>query len=73
MIGPFFKAIVAIVAIVGDALQAATASSNSILVARVISGITPVLVSEMSSADHRGDFLGYVSIASYLGISFATG
>jgi MFS family permease len=64
---------------VGGALQAATQSSDFILVARVITGlgtgaltgITPVLVSETSSADHRGGFLGYVFIANYLGISVA--
>lgn len=66
-------------ALVGGALQAATQSSDFILVARVITGlgtgaltgITPVLVSETSSADHRGGFLGYVFIANYLGISVA--
>lgn len=50
-----------------------------ILIARVITGletgaltgITPVLVSETSSASHRGGFLGYVFIANYLGISIA--
>ncbi|KAL1980994.1 hypothetical protein VTN96DRAFT_3258 [Rasamsonia emersonii] len=66
-------------ALVGGALQAATQSSDFILVARVVTGIgtgaltgiTPVLVSETSSADHRGGFLGYVFIANYLGISVA--
>jgi len=66
-------------ALVGGALQAATQSSDFILVARVITGlgtgaltgITPVLVSETSSADHRGGYLGYVFIANYLGISVA--
>lgn len=66
-------------ALVGGALQAATQSSNFILVARVVTdlgtgaltGITPVLVSETSSASHRGGFLGYVFIANYLGISIA--
>lgn len=29
-----------------------------------LTGITPVLVSETSSADHRGGFLGYVFIAN---------
>lgn len=69
----------AIFALIGGALQAATQSSDFILVARVITGlgtgaltgITPVLVSETSSADHRGGFLGYVFIANYLGISVA--
>lgn len=64
---------------VGGALQAATQSSDFILIARVITGlgtgaltgITPVLVSETSSASHRGGFLGYVFIANYLGISVA--
>lgn len=36
-----------------------------------LTGITPVLVSEVSSAEHRGGFLGYVFIANYLGISIA--
>ncbi|KAF7559754.1 hypothetical protein G7046_g4389 [Stylonectria norvegica] len=66
-------------ALVGGALQAATQSSNFILVARVVTGvgtgaltgITPVLVSETSTATHRGGFLGYVFIANYLGISVA--
>ncbi|KIA75412.1 MFS sugar transporter [Aspergillus ustus] len=58
---------------------AAIQSSNFMLVARVVTGIgtgaltgiTPVLVSETSSARHRGGFLGYVFIANYLGISVA--
>ncbi|KAL4965738.1 putative MFS sugar transporter [Aspergillus stella-maris] len=66
-------------ALIGGALQAAIQSSDFMLVARVITGIgtgaltgiTPVLVSETSSADHRGGFLGYVFIANYLGISVA--
>ncbi|PLB55348.1 putative MFS sugar transporter [Aspergillus steynii IBT 23096] len=66
-------------ALVGGALQAGITSSDFMLVARVITGvgtgaltgITPVLVSETSSADHRGSFLGYVFIANYLGISIA--
>ncbi|PVH98168.1 general substrate transporter [Periconia macrospinosa] len=74
--GLFFAAIFAIV---GGALQAATQGADFILVARVVTGlgtgaltgITPVLVSEVSSADHRGGFLGYVFIANYLGISVA--
>lgn len=53
-------------------MQAATQSSNFILVARVVTGlgtgaltgITPVLVSETSTASHRGEFLGYVFIAN---------
>lgn len=36
-----------------------------------MTGITPVLISEVSSANHRGGFLGYVFIANYLGISIA--
>lgn len=68
-----------IFALIGGALQAATQSSDFILVARVITGIgtgaltaiTPVYVSEISTADHRGGFLGYVFIANYLGISVA--
>ena len=36
-----------------------------------LTGITPVLVSEVSDASHRGSFLGYVFIANYLGISVA--
>ncbi|KAI4718439.1 general substrate transporter [Aureobasidium sp. EXF-10727] len=71
--GLFFAAIFALV---GGALQAATQSADFILVARVVTGlgtggITPVLVSEVSSAEHRGGFLGYVFIANYLGISVA--
>ncbi|KAK3170257.1 hypothetical protein OEA41_009644 [Lepraria neglecta] len=69
----------AIFPLIGGALQAATQSSNFILVAGVITGlgtgaltgITPVLFSEMSTVDHRGGFLGYVFIANYLGISLA--
>ncbi|KAL2822404.1 general substrate transporter [Aspergillus granulosus] len=68
-----------IFAMVGGSLQAAIQSSDFMLVARVITGIgtgaltgiTPVLVSETSSAQHRGGFLGYVFIANYLGISVA--
>ena len=59
-------------ALIGGALQAATQSSNFIIVARVITGlgtgaltgITPVLTSEVSSASHRGGYLGYVFIAN---------
>ena len=66
-------------ALIGGALQAATQSSDFILVARVITGIgtgaltgiTPVLVSETSTAQHRGGYLGYVFIANYLGIAVA--
>ena len=69
----------AIFALIGGALQAATQSSDFILVARVITGIgtgaltgiTPVLVSETATAAHRGGFLGYVFIANYLGIAVA--
>lgn len=69
----------AVFALVGGALQAATQSSDFILVARVVTGlgtgaltgITPVLISETSSASHRGGYLGYVFIANYLGISIA--
>ncbi|KAJ5884372.1 hypothetical protein N7504_011944 [Penicillium tannophilum] len=69
----------ALFALVGGALQAAAQSSNFMICARVVTGvgtgaltgITPVLVSETSSADHRGGFLGYVFIANYLGISVA--
>ena len=49
-------------ALIGGALQAATQSSNFIILARVVTGIgtgaltgiTPVLVSETSTAEHRG-------------------
>ncbi|KAJ5913987.1 hypothetical protein N7504_002870 [Penicillium tannophilum] len=66
-------------ALVGGALQAAAQNSNFMICARVVTGIgtgaltgiTPVLVSEISSANHRGGFLGYVFIANYLGISLA--
>ncbi|GLA52796.1 hypothetical protein AnigIFM63604_009675 [Aspergillus niger] len=68
-----------LLALVGGALQAAAQSSDFMLVARVVTGvgtgaltgIAPVLVSETSTADHRGAFLGYVFIANYLGISVA--
>jgi sugar porter (SP) family MFS transporter len=76
---PFSLWIGSVFACVGGALQAAATSSDFILVARVITGlgtgaltgITPVLVSETSSAAHRGGYLGYVFIANYLGISVA--
>ena len=66
-------------ALIGGALQAATQSLDFILVARVVTGIgtgaltgiTPVFVSEVASAKHRGGYLGYVFIANYLGISVA--
>ncbi|PYH93057.1 putative MFS sugar transporter [Aspergillus ellipticus CBS 707.79] len=66
-------------AMVGGALQAAAQSSNFMLVARIVTGvgtgaltgITPVLVSEISLADHRGGSLGYTFIANYVGISLA--
>ncbi|KAH7046616.1 general substrate transporter [Macrophomina phaseolina] len=66
-------------ALLGGVLQAAAQSSDFILVARVVTGlgtgaltgITPVLVSETSTASHRGGYLGYVFIANYLGISVA--
>ncbi|OQD88704.1 hypothetical protein PENANT_c003G01911 [Penicillium antarcticum] len=69
----------ALFALVGGALQAAAQNSDFMICARVVTGIgtgaltgiTPVLVSETSSADHRGGFLGYVFIANYLGISVA--
>ncbi|KAJ5755896.1 hypothetical protein N7533_005439 [Penicillium manginii] len=66
-------------ALVGGALQAAITNSNFMICARVLTGIgtgaltgiTPVLVSETSTAKNRGGFLGYVFIANYLGISVA--
>ncbi|OQD68675.1 hypothetical protein PENDEC_c032G06746 [Penicillium decumbens] len=69
----------AIFALIGGALQSAAQSSNFMICARVLTGIgtgaltgiTPVLVAETSSADHRGGFLGYVFVANYLGISVA--
>jgi len=71
--------IAAIFALIGGALQAATQSLDFILVARIVTGlgtgaltgITPVLIAEVSASDHRGGFLGYVFIANYLGISVA--
>lgn len=71
--------IAAVFALVGGALQAATQSSDFIIVARVVTGlgtgaltaIVPVYIAEVSSAGHRGGFLGYVFIANYLGISIA--
>ncbi|KAJ5861838.1 uncharacterized protein N7529_009148 [Penicillium soppii] len=69
----------ALFALVGGALQSAAQNSNFMICARVVTGIgtgaltgiTPVLVAETSSADHRGGSLGYVFIANYLGISVA--
>jgi MFS family permease len=69
----------AIFSLVGGALQAATQSLDFILVTRVVTGlgtgaltaIVPVYIAEVSSAGHRGGFLGYVFIANYLGISLA--
>ncbi|KAK4495992.1 hypothetical protein PRZ48_013260 [Zasmidium cellare] len=69
----------ALFALIGGALQAATQSASFILVARVVTGlgtgaltgITPVLIAEVSNATHRGGMLGYVFIANYLGISIA--
>ncbi|KAB8219372.1 general substrate transporter [Aspergillus novoparasiticus] len=66
-------------ALVGGALQASIQSSDFMIIARVVTGIgtgaltgiTPVLVSEISSAEHRGGYLGHVFIANYLGISVA--
>ncbi|KAJ9479272.1 putative Sugar transporter STL1 (putative) [Pseudozyma hubeiensis] len=74
--GLFFSAIFACI---GGALQAATQSADFIIIARVVTGlgtgaltgITPVFISEVSAAQHRGAFLGYVFIANYLGISVA--
>jgi MFS family permease len=62
----------AIFACIGGALQAATQSSDFILVARVVTGlgtgaltgIVPVFCSEVSESHHRGAFLGYVFIVS---------
>ncbi|KAK1778581.1 general substrate transporter [Copromyces sp. CBS 386.78] len=69
----------ACLSLIGGALQAATQSSDFMIVARVVTGlgtgaltgITPVLVSETSTASHRGGYLGYVFIANYLGIAVA--
>ncbi|GAA5941007.1 hypothetical protein JCM1841_006607 [Sporobolomyces salmonicolor] len=66
-------------AMIGGALQAASQSSDFMLVSRVVTGlgtgaltgIVPVYCSEVSGASHRGAFLGYVFIANYLGISVA--
>jgi MFS family permease len=63
---------VAMFALVGGALQCATQSLDFILVTRVatslvtgaLTGITPVLISEVSASDHRSGFLGYVFIAN---------
>ncbi|OBT55250.1 hypothetical protein VE04_04673 [Pseudogymnoascus sp. 24MN13] len=71
--------IAAVFALVGGAAQDATQSSDFIVVARVVTGlgtgaltaIVPVYIAEVSSAGHRGGFLGYVFIANYLGISVA--
>lgn len=56
---------------IGGALQAAAQSSDFILVARVVTGIgtgaltgiTPVLISETSTAQHRGE---YMESAAYI-------
>ena len=72
MLTQFRLIIGACFALIGGALQAATQSSDFILVARVVTGmgtgaltgITPVLVSETSSAGQRGGYLGYVFIAN---------
>ncbi|KAJ5847626.1 hypothetical protein N7455_011583 [Penicillium solitum] len=72
LMGSFF-------ALVGGALQSAAQNSDFMICARVLTGIgtgaltgiTPVLVSETSTADHRGGYLGYVFVANYLGISVA--
>lgn len=36
-----------------------------------LTGITPVLIAEVSASDHRGGYFGYVFIANYLAISVA--
>lgn len=69
----------AVLSLIGGVLQAAAQSSDFMIVSRVVTGlgtgaltgITPVLVSETSTASHRGGFLGYVFIANYLGIAVA--
>ncbi|BFZ59959.1 hypothetical protein YB2330_000981 [Saitoella coloradoensis] len=69
----------AIFSTIGGALQAASISSDMILVSRVVSGlgtgaltgIIPVYCSEIANTAHRGRFLGLVFIANYLGISVA--
>ncbi|KAJ5665787.1 uncharacterized protein N7477_008235 [Penicillium maclennaniae] len=66
-------------ALVGGALQSAAQNAKFMICARIVTGIgtgaltgiTPVLVSETSAANHRGGFLGYVFIANYLGIALA--
>ncbi|QSZ33915.1 hypothetical protein DSL72_005489 [Monilinia vaccinii-corymbosi] len=68
-----------ILALVGGALQAAAQNAGWIMGARVITGmgtgglmaVVPVYIAEISPANHRGGFLGYVFIANYLGISLA--
>jgi MFS family permease len=56
-------------------LKAWTSSSSHVVVTGfgtgALTGITPVLISEVSAPNHRGGFLGYVFIANYLSISVA--
>ncbi|KAB8303355.1 hypothetical protein EYC80_004787 [Monilinia laxa] len=69
----------AMFALVGGALQVAARNAGWIMGARVVTGmgtgglmaVVPVYIAEVSSANHRGGFLGYVFIANYLGISLA--
>lgn len=66
--------------LIGGALQSATQNLNFIICARVftgigtgaLTGITPVFISEVSKADHRGGFLGYVFIANCKHSKFST-
>jgi MFS family permease len=74
--GIFFAAMFALVGgALSVLLKASTSSSSHVVVTGLgtgaLTGITPVLISEVSASDHRGDFLGYVFIANYLGISVA--
>lgn len=48
----------------GELVQSATREFVLIQYGTALTGITPVLVSETSSANHRGGFLGYVFIAN---------
>ena len=59
---------------VGGALQAAAQSSDFIIVARVVTGIgtgaltgiTPVLISETSTANHRGIYTEFPTYIDWI-------
>jgi hypothetical protein len=55
----------------GSQTESVESTKSSSVRIFALTGITPVLISEISASDHRGGFLGYVFIANYLGISVA--